>query len=130
MSLNDPLANVLSHIMLEDKKGKKQVTVRNNSNVIKSVFKILMENRYLGEFKEVEDGRGGFLEVNLLGAINKVGVVKPRHSVKAGDYKKFEKRYLPAFGFGLLIVSTNKGLMTQEEAIKNNVGGKLIAFVY
>lgn len=130
MSLNDPLANVLSHILIEDKKGRKKITVRNNSKIIKSVLNLLKEHKYLGDFKEIEDGKAKILEINLIGAINKTGVIKPRHSVKLGDYVKFEKRYLPALGFGFLIVSTNQGIMTQEDAVKNNLGGKLLAYVY
>jgi small subunit ribosomal protein S8 len=130
MTLNDPLANVLSHIVTEDKKGSNSVTVKPNSKLIVGVLKLLKENKYLGDAKEVETGTGGVIEVNLIGAINDAGVIKPRHSVNVEEYLKFEERYLPAYGFGFLIVSTNKGLMTQEEAIKNKLGGKLIAYVY
>ena len=130
MSLNDPLANVLSHILTQDKKGKKSIITNHNSKVIKAVLTLLKKNKYLGDIKTTETGRGNALEINLLGAINNTGVIKPRHSVKVQDYKKFEKRYLPAFGFGFLIVSTNKGIMTQEDAAKQNLGGKLIAYVY
>ena len=130
MSLNDPLANVLSHILIETRKGKRQVNVRPVSKTINSVLKLLKENNYLGEVKEIHDGKGGSFEINLLGTINKVGVIKPRYSVAMDDYKKFEKRYLPAFGFGFLVVSTSKGIMTQEDAIKKRLGGKLIAYVF
>ena len=130
MSVNDPLANVLSHIRIEDKKGSRQITVKNNSKMIKSVLSILKSNNYLGEVKEKDDGKAGHLEISLLGKINKIGVIKPRYNLGAADYKKFEKRYLPAFGFGFLVVSTSKGMMTQEEAIKQNLGGRLIAYVY
>jgi len=130
MSLNDPLANVLSHIDIEDKKGKRVIKLNNNSKIIRRVLDILREHNYVGEYTLIDDGKGGTLELNLLGAVNKSGVIKPRYSVTVEGYKKFEKRYLPAFGFGFLIVSTNKGLMTQEEAVKQNLGGKLIAYVY
>ena len=130
MSLNDPLANVLSHILIEDKKGKDKIILSNNSKLIKSVLTLLKDNKYIGDFKEISDDKGGILEVNLLGAINNLGVIKPRAQVKASDYKKYEKRFLPAFGFGLLIVSTNKGIITQEEASKQNLGGKILAYVY
>lgn len=130
MSLNDPLANVLSHILIEDKKGREQITVRDSSRIIKSVLNLLNKHKYLGEVKEKQSGQGKVLEINLIGTINKTGVIKPRHSVKVSDYKKFEKRYLPAFGFGFLIVSTTSGIMTQEDAVKQNLGGKLIAYVY
>ncbi len=130
MSLNDPLANVLSHVMIEDKKGKKKIVLKNNSKIIREVLTLLNKNNYLGTFKVIEDGKAGLIEVNLLGAINKTNVIKPRHSVKLTNYEKFEKRYLPAFGFGFLIVSTNQGIMTQEEAVKKKLGGKLLAYVY
>ena len=130
MSVNDPLANVLSHIFIEDKKGKRSIVVKNNSKTIRKVLDILAENNYLGTYKIIEDGKSNELEINLLGKINKVGVIKPRYKVQTKDYEKFEKRYLPAFGFGFLIVSTNLGLMTQEKAVKSGLGGKLVAFVY
>jgi small subunit ribosomal protein S8 len=130
MSLNDPLANVLSHILCEEKLGKKKVAVKPSSKNIKQMLKILKESNYIGEFKETKEGRSGLIEIELIGAINSCGVVKPRFNVKTGDYKKFEKRYLPASGFGILVVTTSKGMMSQEEAVKKNLGGKLLAFVY
>ena len=130
MSLNDPLANALSHILIEDKKGKKVITLSNNSKIIREVLTILKENKYLGDFKVIENNKSGILEVNLIGGINKTGVIKPRYSVKLEDYVKFEKRYLLASGFGFLIVSTNQGMMTQEQAINKGLGGRLIAYVY
>ncbi len=130
MSLNDPLANALSHIMIEDKKGKKSIALKNNSKIIRAVLAILKDKQYVGDFKVVDDGKAGQLEVNLIGATNKIGVIKPRYSVKLEEYEKFEKRYLLASGFGFLIVSTNKGIMTQEDAKKNKLGGRLLAYVY
>jgi len=130
MTLNDPLANVLSHILIEDKKGRPNITVRYSSKIIKSVLSLMNKHNYVGEVKEKDSGHGKILEINLLGNINKTGVIKPRYSVKVADYKKFEKRYLPAFGFGFLIVSTTKGIITQEDAIKQNLGGRLLAYVY
>ncbi|MFH0874341.1 MAG: 30S ribosomal protein S8 [archaeon] len=130
MSLNDPLANVLSHILIEDKKGRKIVTLKPSSKIIKDVLNIFNQNNYVGTYTENADTKGSTLTLNLLGNINKCGVIKPRFNVKSDEFEKFEKRYLPAYGFGFLIVSTNKGIMTQEEARKKNPGGKLIAYVY
>lgn len=130
MSLNDPLANVLSQVLIDDKKGNKVTVLKNNSKTIRKVLDILTDNKYVGSYKVTDDGKSGELELNLLGAINKVGVIKPRYMVQVSDYEKFEKRFLPAFGFGLLIVSTSKGMMTQEDAIKKKLGGRLIAYVY
>ena len=90
----------------------------------------MKENQYIGEFKKTESRQGSSLVLNLLNNINKCGVIKPRHSVKKDNYEKFEKRYLPAKGFGILIVSTPHGIITQEYAKKKESGGKLLAFVY
>ena len=128
--LNDPLANVLSYINNHEKLGRKEITVGNNSKFIRQVLSILNENNYLGEFKEIDDGKGKLLAINLIGAINKVGVITPRFNVKKDNFEKFEKRYLPAKDFGVMIVSTSKGLMTGKQAKQLNVGGEVICYVY
>lgn len=68
--------------------------------------------------------------MNLLGTINKCGVVKPRYSVKVEDLEDFEKKFLPAKDFGIVILSTNKGLLTQNQAKEANVGGTIVAYCY
>jgi len=68
--------------------------------------------------------------LNLTGNINKCGAIKPRFPVTIMDYEKFERRYLPAKNFGILMVSTSKGIMTHEEAKKKGLGGVLIAYCY
>lgn len=128
--LNDPLANVLSYINNHEKLGRKEIIVRNNSKFIRHVLSILNENNYLGEYKEIEDGRGRLLEINLIGAVNKIGVITPRFNVKKDDFEKFEKRYLPAKDFGVMIVSTSKGLMTHMHAKELGLGGRLICYCY
>ena len=90
----------------------------------------MKEKGYIGEFNEVEDGRGNQLVINLLGCINECGAIKPRFPVKVDNFEKYEKRYLKAKGFGILIVSTSQGMMTQSEAQEKNLGGKLIAYCY
>lgn len=128
--LNDPLANVLSFINNHEKLGRKEITVSNNSKLIRQILTILNQNNYLGEYIQTEDGKGGILTINLLGNINKIGVIKPRFNVKKEDYEKFEKRYLPAKDFGIIIVSTSKGLMVHAEAKEKGLGGRLICYCY
>lgn len=126
----DHLANALSNIMNAETIGRKNCIVGISSKTIKEVLKILKDNKYLGDFKVIDDGKGGKIIVNLIGKINKVGVIKPRFSVKIKDYEKFEKRFLPAHDFGLLVVSTPKGIMTHYDAKEKKLGGKLIGFIY
>ena len=128
--LNDPLSNALNNIINAEKVGKENCVIRPSSKIIKTVLEILKGNLYVGSIKCVEDGKGGLLMVHLIGKINKIGVIKPRFSVKKDGFEKFEKRFLPAKDFGLLVVSTPKGIMTHKEAKKKNLGGKLLAYCY
>ncbi|MGV8162942.1 MAG: 30S ribosomal protein S8 [Candidatus Nanoarchaeia archaeon] len=129
MSLNDPLANVLSFINNQEKLGRKDLTTPSNSKLIREVLRILQEEQYLGSYEELDDVRHS-IKINLLGKINKCGVITPRFKVQVSDYEKYEKRFLPAMGFGVLIVSTNKGLMTNIKAKEMNLGGTLICYTY
>jgi small subunit ribosomal protein S8 len=128
--LNDPLATALSAILNKEKIGKKECVIRPSSKIIKAVLKIMNENNYIGSFEDIATKKGNLLKVNLLGNINKCGAIKPRYSVKKGSYEKFEKRYLPAKDFGIIFISTSKGIMTHIEEGKKNIGGKLLAYCY
>ena len=128
--LNDPIANALSKILNAEKLGKESCLIRPSSNILKEILKIMQEKRFIGEFKEVCSYKGGMIKVELVGRINKCGVIKPRYSTKKTEFEKFEKRYLPAKGFGIIIISTPLGIMTHEDAIKKNSGGVLLAYCY
>ncbi len=128
--LNDPLANVLSKTLNYEGKGKKEVIIHPFTKLVKGILNIFQTKGYVGAAVEVAAARGGIGKLNLIGAINKCGVIKPRFSVTLADFEKFEKRYLPAIGVGILIISTSKGLMTHEEAKKKKIGGRLIAYCY
>jgi small subunit ribosomal protein S8 len=130
MSLNDPISNALSLMLNSERISRSQCTIKPISKTIKQILKIMQENMYIGEAKEVKDGKGNFMTINLLGKINRCGVIKPNYPVKKGGFERFEKRYLPAKDFGMLIVSTSKGIMTHEEAKKKGFGGKLLAYCY
>jgi small subunit ribosomal protein S8 len=130
MSLNDQLSNVLSQINSFEKVGKREFITKSNSKIIRKVLSIMQEHKYLGSFEDIKDSKGDLLRINLLGTINKIGVIKPRFSVKRETYEKFEKRFLPAKDFGILIVSTSQGMMTHVEAKKKGLGGKLISYCY
>ena len=130
MTLNDPLANALSKIMNAEKTGKDACLIKPISNLIKKIFIIMQKEGYIGSFKEINDGKGNLLKINLLSRINKCSAIKPRFIVKKNGFEKFEKRYLPAKDFGVIIISTSQGVMTHIEAKKKGVGGKLLAYIY
>ena len=130
MTLNNPLANVLSAIHNGEKVAHDSVTIGSNSRVIRRVLDILKDEEYLQGYEIVEDGRGGKVSVQLKGQINRIGVITPNFSVKNTDFQKWEKRYLPARDFGILVVSTSKGMMTHAQAREMGIGGRLIAYCY
>ncbi len=130
MSLNDPLSNVLSQINNAEAKGFRECTITPVSKLILAVLSNLRDNGYLGSFEIVSKSRGGQVKVNLIGNINKCGVVKPRFSFTKKDIEVFEKRYLPAKDFGFFVVTTSKGVMIHKDALKKGLGGKLLAYCY
>ena len=130
MSLNDPLSNLMSNINNAEIVGKEEVTVKPSSKITLKVLKILHEHHYIGEFKEVKTNKGSLVKVSLINRINKCGVIKPRFAVKSDGFEKFEKSFLLAKDFGIIIVSTTAGIMTHNEAKKNGLGGRLLAYCY
>ena len=128
--LNDPLANTMSLILNNELIGKSECLIKPVSKVIKEVLKVMKENGYVGDFKEMEDGRGNYIKLSLIGRVNKCGIIKPRYSIKNNDFEKFERRYLPAKDVGVLFISTPKGLMTHYDAKSKKTGGRLLAYCY
>ena len=127
---NDNLANVLSAIDNSDRIGKPASIGQRSSTVVVRVLDVLKAEGYLAGYTVAADGKGGELTVDLKKAVNRIGAIKPRFAVPANGFTKFEKRYLPAQGFGVLIVSTPQGIMTHTEAKSRNTGGKLLAYCY
>ncbi len=130
MSLNDTLATVLSQIKNSITVGKLTVVTKFSSKLIKQVLEIMHEEGYIGDVQETIDSKGDFLTIQLIGKLNSCGVIKPRFAINLAGFEKFEKSYLPAKGFGFIIVSTNKGLMTHVKAKEQHLGGKLISYYY
>ncbi|MDP3916955.1 MAG: 30S ribosomal protein S8 [Nanoarchaeota archaeon] len=128
--LNDVLANTLNNLYMASKEGKSESIARPVSKLMMTVLQIMHDNGYIGSFEAVDDGKGKFVKINIAGSLNKCGVVKPRFPVKLDEFEKFEKRYLPAKNFGIIIVSTSNGIMTHIEAKEKKLGGRLIAYIY
>ena len=127
---NDPLASLLAKLVNAQKVGKATCSFSPSSKVIAQVLDIFNEHGYLGSYEALESKKGTHLTINLLGNINRCGAIKPRYSVSKNGFEKFEKRYLPGKDFGVLVVSTPKGIMTHLEAKKKGLGGVLLAYCY
>jgi small subunit ribosomal protein S8 len=130
MTGNDPLANALSAIDNAESVGHLTQDVQPASNEIGSVLEVLYDRGYIDGFQYVEDGKAGTFEVELKGAINACGPVKPRYSAGADEFEKWEKRYLPARDYGTLVVTTSHGIMSHYEARREGIGGQVIAYIY
>ncbi len=124
---HDLLSDAMYVINSAENIGKNSCVVR-KSKLVHSVLEVIKNAGYIGDFNASEDGRT--IEVHLLGKINRSRAVRPRFVVKKGDHEKWENRYLPAKSFGILIISTSKGVMNQEDAKKAGIGGRLLAYVY
>jgi small subunit ribosomal protein S8 len=133
MVMMDTLANALAAIQNASMRSKSEVLIMPASKLILNVLKVLQREGYIGEFEYIDDGRWGKVKVQLLGRINKIGVIKPRFSVTYRELVEFPewlKKYLPAYNIGVLIISTSSGVMSHREAVEKHLGGVLLAYVY
>lgn len=128
--LHDPLNDAMVLIKNAERSGKSECIVKPSSKLIAKVLSVMEEHRYIREFEFLEDGKAGMFRVRLSGTINNCGVIKPRYSVRRAELEKFESRYLPAQDFGVLILTTTKGVISHLKAKEIGVGGKLLAYVY
>jgi len=127
--LNDPLADALSNITNYERARKNEVLIP-ASKTIGNILKIMQDYGFIGTFEFIDDGKSGNYKVELIGNINKCGVIKPRFPVKKDEFEKWEKRFLPAKNFGILLISTPGGITSHRDAYKNETGGRLLAYVY
>ena len=130
MAATNILSNMFASLQNAEMRNKKEVMVIPASKLASEVLRVLQKRNYVGEFEFIDDGVGGKLRVQLLGKINKCGVISPRFPVRSLKLVDWEHRYLPAVGVGTLIVSTPKGVMSHVEAQEMHLGGRLVGFVY
>ena len=126
----DLLNDALLALRHADQDGRPRVEIAPTSKLIGEVLRLFRAHGYLQEFAFLPTGRGGKYEVTLSRRINSCGVVKPRLSVRYDELERFESRFLPAQDFGLLVLSTNQGVIGQAEARERKIGGRLLAYVY
>ena len=125
----DVLADALNKIKLYENLGKYECVVP-STKLIKSVLEVMKSHKYIEGFKEEKEGKFATIKVGLAKRINYLGVIKPRYAVGVDEYQRYEARYIPSKDFGILIVTTPQGIMTNREAKEKKIGGRLIAYVY
>jgi len=85
---------------------------------------------YIGEFEVVDDHRSGKIVVELIGRLNKCGVISPRFDIQLSQLEKWCNMLLPSRQFGFLVMTTSYGILDHEEAKRKHTGGKILGFFY
>jgi small subunit ribosomal protein S15Ae len=124
--LNDALVSMVN----AERAGKRQVLVRPASKVTIKFLEVMMKKGYIGEFEIIDDHRSGKIVINLIGRINKCGVVSPRFDVPIGDIERWQVNLLPSRQFGHIVLTTSIGIMDHDEARRKSTGGKILGFFY
>ncbi len=123
----DVVADALNAMRNAKRAGKEVVEVKRISNLLIEVLKIMKQKEAIKKYKINPKDKS--VEITL-GDLSECKAIKPRFTAKKDEIEKYERRYLPARGIGTMIVSTDKGLTTHEEAKEEKVGGCLIAYFY
>ena len=132
MHITDTVADLLTRIRNASSAHHDTVDVP-SSNMKKSIVKILLDEGYIKGYTVLEDNKQGTIRIALKYAAGKTPVItglrrvsKPglRIYTSCEDCPKVRK------GLGVAILSTSKGIMTDKEARKQNVGGEVLAFIW
>jgi len=130
MPTNNILANLFTTLFNTEDRRKDNCIVVPTSKLGIEVLNTLKKEGYIGEFEHVDDKRGGKFKIKLLAKISKCGAITPRFKVKKDEYGVWERQFLPSYDRGMLLVTTNQGVMSHKEAVDKNIGGFLIGYVY
>ena len=130
MPATNILANLFTTLYNTEDRRKDSCIIFPTSKLAIEVLNTLKNNGYIKEFEHIDDNKGGKFVIQLLAKIEKCGAVTPRFKVKKDEYGVWERQFLPSYDRGMLLVTTNKGVMSHKEAVDKNIGGFLIGYVY
>lgn len=132
MQITDPIADLLTRIRNASTAKHDTVEVP-ASNMKKSICQILVDEGYIKSFTVTEDGKQGIIKIVLKYGQGKTPVISGLKRVSKPGlriYSNVEDMPKVMKGLGIAIVSTSKGIMTDRQARKENVGGEVLAFVW
>ena len=133
MQITDTIADMLTRIRNASTAKHETVDIP-ASNMKKAIAQILVDEGYVKSFQVIEDGKQGVIRVTLkyVGASRTPVIMGLRRVSKPGlrIYSSSEDMPKVMKGIGTAIVSTSKGVMTDKQARKENVGGEVLAFVW
>ena len=132
MQITDTIADLLTRI--RNAVSAKHDTVEiPASNMKKAICQILVDEGYIKSFSVTEDGKQGIIRVVLKYGEGKTPVIKGLRRVSKPGlriYSNVEELPKVMKGLGIAIISTSKGVMTDRQARKENVGGEVLAFIW
>ena len=132
MSMQDPIADMLTRIRNANSAKHDTVDVP-ASNMKKAIMQILVDEGYVKSFTVIEDGKQGMIRATLKYGEGKTPVITGLRRVSKPGlriYSSVEDMPKVLKGLGIAIVSTSKGVMTDRQARKENVGGEILAFIW
>lgn len=132
MGMTDPLADMFTRIRNGYKAGREKIGVP-GSGLKSAVAKILKEKGFIDAYKFEEDGKQGTLQIFLRYDSEGKPILKGIERVSRPGLRRYAKAdEIPPVldGLGVMLVSTSKGVMTDEEAKAKNLGGELICKVW
>ena len=132
MQVTDAIADMLTRIRNANSAKHDSVKIP-ASNMKKAIAQILVDEGYIKSFTVEEDGKQGMIEIQLKYGPNKSQVITGLRRVSKPGlriYTNVEDMPKVMKGLGIAILSTPKGVMTDKDARKANVGGEVLAFVW
>ncbi|MCQ2455853.1 MAG: 30S ribosomal protein S8 [Clostridia bacterium] len=132
MQISDVIADMLTRIRNASNAKHESVDIP-ASNMKKAIADILQREGYIKGVQIIEDGKQGIIRVTLKYEAGKQKVIHGLRRVSKPGlriYSNCEEMPKVMNGLGIAIVSTSKGIMTDKEARKANVGGEILAFVW
>jgi small subunit ribosomal protein S8 len=129
--MTDPIADMLARIRNASRAGHKRVDMP-VSKLKAEIARILKDNAFIHDFKVLDDGRHGVLRLYLKYHEGAPVIRQVRRVSRPGRRQYSGVAELPRVrnGLGMAIVSTSRGMMSDREARKNNVGGEIIAAIW
>jgi small subunit ribosomal protein S8 len=132
MSVSDPIADFLTSVRNAIRAKQRKVDVP-ASKMKTEIAKVLLRERYINNFKVIEDTRQGMLRVYLKYGADERNVISGIRRVSTPGRRVYVgKTRLPRVmgGLGSSIVSTSHGMMTDREAREAGLGGELVALIW
>lgn len=131
MSLSDPIADMLTRIRNAVRINKNEVLV-NASKICEGIANVLKQEGYIEDYDRIEDSRQGVIRIKL--KYNQEGrsiISEIKRASKPGrrTYLSVDKLPRVMAGMGISIVSTSKGVMSDNNCREANVGGEIICTV-